>query len=123
MAANPHYPERRAFKFFTQPDAPERLEREGDALSAVQKKMQLCPNVIRYLDFFGSAKPYPYLVVEYIAGGSLEDWVLQNPDERVPLEVLGIAWHEHVAGAGRRDIRRQRRADRKILRDIPLAAA
>lgn len=90
MAANPHYPERRAFKFFTKPDAPEWLEREGDALFAVQKKMQLCPNIIRYLDFYGSAKPYPYLVVEYIGGGSLEDWILQNTDERVPLDLAEV---------------------------------
>ena len=85
MAANPRLREKRAFKFFTQPDAAQWLEREGDVLAAVQEKMQQCPNVIRYLDFYGDAKPFPYLVVEYIAGGSLEDWILQKQDERAVL--------------------------------------
>ena len=35
MGANPRHPERRAFKFFTQPDALAWLDREGDALSLI----------------------------------------------------------------------------------------
>jgi len=72
----------------------------------VQKKLQNCPNVIRYLDFYGSAKPYPYLVVEYIAGGSLEEWILKRPDDRTHLDsgelMQGLA--SGVAAAHRHNI-------------------
>jgi len=106
MATNPHHPESRAFKFFTQPDALEWLGREGSVLFSVQKKLQNCPNVIRYLDFYGSAKPYPYLVVEYIAGGSLEEWILKRPDDRTHLDsgelMQGLA--SGVAAAHRHNI-------------------
>ena len=86
MAVNPHHPDRRAFKFFTQPDAREWLDREGEALGAVLHRLRECPNVIRYVDFYGAALPYPYLVVEYVAGGSLEDWIL-DPFERKKIDV------------------------------------
>jgi serine/threonine protein kinase len=87
MAANPHHPQRRAYKFFTQPDALEWLKLEGDALAAVLNRLADCPNVIEYIDFVGSAKPDPYLVVEFVAGGSLEDWILAGPEERAKLDV------------------------------------
>ena len=86
MAVNPHHPDKRAFKFFTQPDARDWLDREGETLGAVLRRLRDCPNVIRYVDFYGAAQPYPYLVVEYVAGGSLEDWIL-SPFERVKLDV------------------------------------
>src|SRR5439155_915646 len=66
------------------------LDREGDALTVVQHRLRDCPNVIRYLDFYGSAKPYPYLVVEYVSGGSLEEWILSRPDDRVRLDTAEI---------------------------------
>lgn len=90
MAINPRHPEYRAFKFFTQPDAQEWLDREGEALAAVLHRLRDCPNVIRYVDFYSAAVPYPYLVLEYVAGGSLEDWILSRPDDRVQLDMAEI---------------------------------
>jgi len=31
------------------------------------------------------AEPYPYLVLEFVAGGSLEDWILTPAVERQPI--------------------------------------
>jgi serine/threonine protein kinase len=43
--------------------------------------------VIEYHDIAVDAEPYPFLMLEYVAGGSLEDWVLTPPAERQPLDV------------------------------------
>ena len=106
MAVNPKHPDRRAFKFFTQPDASEWLDREGESLTAVLTRLTDCRNVIKYIDFYGAAQPYPYLVVEYVAGGSLEDWILSRPDDRVHLDtaevIRGLAFG--VAAAHRHHI-------------------
>jgi serine/threonine protein kinase len=89
------YPEPRAFKFITVAGAREWLDREGKALSEVQRHLADCPNVIKYLDVALDGEPYPFLVLEYVCGGSLEDYVLAPAGERsglAPPEVMtGIA--------------------------------
>jgi serine/threonine protein kinase len=80
------YPEDRAFKFFTQPGAKDWFDREGTALFAVQKDLKDCPNVIKYLDV-ADADPHRYLVLEYVDGGSLEEWILAPAAERRSLDI------------------------------------
>jgi serine/threonine protein kinase len=86
LARNKLHPKPRVFKFFTREGAREWLKREADALMAVGQLLGECPNVIEYLDVDVGASPYPYIALEYAAGGSLEEWILSRPDERVPLD-------------------------------------
>ncbi|WP_439625029.1 serine/threonine-protein kinase [Gemmata sp.] len=90
-ATKPLYPDPRVFKFFTMTGARDWLEREAGALMAVRRHLADCPNVIDYLDVEINAAPFPYLALEYAAGGSLEDWILRRPDDRPalnPYEVM-----------------------------------
>jgi serine/threonine protein kinase len=84
------HPEPRAFKFCTLPQARDWLEREGEALYQVQSRLADCPNVIRYLDIALDGTPFPYLVLEYVGGGSLEDWILAAPADRAVLNVAEL---------------------------------
>jgi serine/threonine protein kinase len=85
-AVNPLHPTPHVYKFFTLEGARDWLKREASALMAVTQHLKDCPNVIDYLNVSINAQPYPYLVLEYAGGGSLEDWILNRPDERVKLD-------------------------------------
>jgi serine/threonine protein kinase len=95
LARAAHYPEPRAFKFFTTEGAREWLQRESAALYEVQRQLSAHDNVIRYIDIDSDGEPYPYLVLEYVGGSSLEDWVLSPPGDRAaataPDLMAGIA--------------------------------
>lgn len=84
-AVNPLHPTPHVYKFFTMDGARNWLTREADALMAVTQHLKDSPNVIEYLDVEIGAMPYPYIALEYAAGGSLEDWILSEPDERAKL--------------------------------------
>ncbi|MGH7169790.1 MAG: serine/threonine-protein kinase, partial [Gemmataceae bacterium] len=45
-------------------------------------------NVIKYLDISLDEKPFPFLVLEYVAGGTLEDFILTPKSERPPLQTV-----------------------------------
>jgi serine/threonine protein kinase len=95
LGRNQRHPDPRAFKFCTLPEAKEWLDREGSALYEVQKHLAGCPNVIEYIDIALDGAPYPYLVLEYVPAGSLEDWILTPKEDRLALDVtelmIGIA--------------------------------
>lgn len=96
VARNDHFPDRRAFKFFTTDEGAKWLTREAEALSRIRSKLNDHPNVIEYLDISAEAQPYPFLMLEYVAGRSLEDWILATPEERPALDVT-----ETMAGIAR----------------------
>lgn len=106
LAENPLFPDPHVFKFFTLEGARDWLKREASALMAVRHHLQECANVIEYLDVAIEAEPYPYIVLEYAERGSLEDWILRQPDDRFalnPLELMrGIV--RGMAEAHRHDI-------------------
>lgn len=110
--SNPLHPDRRAFKMFTRPGAAEWLNREGKTLYAVRQHLAGQPTVIGYLDVALDASPHPYLVLEYVEGGSLEDWILTPPDDRISLDraevvegvVRGLA-EAHRHGITHRDLK------------------
>jgi serine/threonine protein kinase len=89
-AVNPLYHAPHVFKFFTQDGARDWLKREASALMAVTQHLKDNPNVIEYLNVSIDAQPYPYIVLEYADGGSLEDWILSRPDERVEIDPLEL---------------------------------
>ena len=66
------------------PDLVERFRREGRILSELDH-----PNIVKVLATFEEAGQH-YIVMEFVAGGSLADWLRQQP--RLPLErALAIA--------------------------------
>jgi serine/threonine protein kinase len=112
LAKNPLHPEPRAFKFFTQEGARDWLTQEGKTLFAVEEHLRSCPYVIDYIDVVADGDPYPYLVLEYVGGGSLEDWILTPEDHRVTLDrdelIGGIATglaEAHRVGICHRDMK------------------
>ncbi len=90
VGRNPRFPHRRAFKFFTAADSKEWLTREAEALYHIKEKLDDHPNVIGYHDIAVDGDPYPFLMLEYVAGGSLEDWILQPANERKAFDVTEL---------------------------------
>jgi serine/threonine protein kinase len=90
------YPEPRAFKFCTLPGAKDWLNREGATLYEVQRQLNGCENVIRYYDIASDGDPFPFLVLEFVGGGSLEDWILAPEADRRQIDIA-----ELVAGIAR----------------------
>lgn len=85
MGENPGYPERRAFKFFTNSEAQEWLKREQHNLYEIKQDLQDHPNLICFLDVVACDTTYPFLVFEYVGGGSLEDWIVEDPEVRIAI--------------------------------------
>jgi eukaryotic-like serine/threonine-protein kinase len=87
---NKRFPRPRAFKFFTTEGSKDWLAREAEALYRVKDKLDDHPNVIEYHDIEIDAQPYPFLMLEYVGGGSLEDWILTPAADRKPLDVAEL---------------------------------
>jgi hypothetical protein len=109
---NKYVPGLRACKFFTEPDGREWIQREASALFHIKERLGEEPNVVRYLDVAVSASPHPYLMTEYVAAGSLEEWILSREGDRAPgrakdvMEAIarGIA-RAHQHGIYHRDLK------------------
>ncbi len=86
-AENSLFPVSHVYKFFTQERSRDWLQKEAEALFAVGQHLKQCPNVIDYLNVNIDARPHPYLVLEYAAHGSLEDWILAEPEDRAKIAV------------------------------------
>jgi serine/threonine protein kinase len=111
-AQNPGYPLPRAVKFFTSPDGLKWIKDEQQTLFHVQRQLPKHANLISFVDVAVTGQPFPYLVLEYVNGGSLEEWILKKEedrpafDRRVVIEgvVRGLAEaHEH--GIAHRDMK------------------
>jgi hypothetical protein len=89
-AENPLFPASHVYKFFTQERSRDWLKQEAEALFAVGRHLKQCPNVIDYLNVNIDAQPHPYLVLEYAAHGSLEDWILAKPEHRAKISVTEL---------------------------------
>jgi serine/threonine protein kinase len=109
---NRFMPGLRACKFFTEPDGKEWIQREASALFHIKERLGEEPNVVRYLDIAVSASPHPYLMIEYVPAGSLEEWILSKEGDRAParakdvMEAMarGIA-RAHQHGISHRDLK------------------
>jgi serine/threonine protein kinase len=111
-AQSPLHPESRAVKFFTSPDAAQWIKAEQTTLYQVQKTLPKHPNLVSFLDVALNAKPFPFLLLEYADGGSLEEWILRHEKDRPTLEkrvvvegvVRGLA-QAHEQGIAHRDLK------------------
>lgn len=112
MARNPGYPIPRAYKFFTKDRSGEWLRRERAGLVAILKRLGEHDNIVAFEDVQTDGCEHPYLALEYLGGGSLEEWIVKDKDRRPPLEsheiirqvVVGLA-AAHAQGIAHRDIK------------------
>jgi Protein kinase domain len=112
LGRNPMFPEPSAFKFFTHTEAIDWLKREQQVLANIHTRLGGCPNVIRFTNVVVKEQKWPFLVLEYVAGGSLEDWILTTTAERQKLDsqelMAGIARglaQAHKNGIYHRDLK------------------
>jgi hypothetical protein len=112
LAKNKFHPEARAFKFFTRPEATQWVRQEQANLAYIADRLQLHPNIIRFLDVAITGLQRPYLALEFVGGGSLEDWILEDAPHRPKLDktdivrgiVSGLA-DAHEKGITHRDLK------------------
>ncbi len=94
LARNRGYPMPRAYKFFTRRDSLTAIQSEQEALYAVLRDLGDHPNIIRFLDVAVGDAACSYIALEYAGGGSLEDWILEDPADRPALNkhdlILGL---------------------------------
>jgi serine/threonine protein kinase len=90
MAVNPDYPTPRAYKFFTNDNSGEWLRREKNSLVAILKRLGEHDHIVDFEDVQTENCKYPYLALEYLDGGSLEDWIVKDPEKRPDLETHEI---------------------------------
>jgi len=79
-----------------------RFRREARAAAALQH-----PNIVKVFDF-GLEDGRPYLIMAYVAGGSLKDRMAEGATvnaDRLARELLGALAHVHAAGLLHRDVK------------------
>ncbi|SIN91260.1 Serine/threonine protein kinase [Singulisphaera sp. GP187] len=112
MAENRGYPTPRAFKFFTNDRSGEWLRREQNSLVAILKRLGEHDHIVDFEDVQTEDCEYPYLALEYLGGGSLEEWIVKDRAQRPRLEpheiirqvVSGLA-AAHAKEIAHRDIK------------------
>ena len=112
MAQNPGFPVPRAYKFFTKDSSGEWLRREQKGLIAILKRLGGHPHIVDFEDVQTDDCEYPYLALEYLGGGSLEEWIIKDPRARPNLEpheiirqVASGLFAAHDKGIAHRDIK------------------
>jgi hypothetical protein len=93
LARNPLHPTPRAYKFFTRPGSGEWLRHEQQNLSQLLKRLGEHDHIIDFIDAQVDGRSIPFLALEYVGGGSLEDWIVEDPDRRARLDP-----HEIIRG-------------------------
>jgi serine/threonine protein kinase len=88
MAENKGFPIPRAYKFFLDGSG-EWLRREQNNLVAILKRLGDHELIVEFLDVNTQCE-HPHLAFEYVGGGSLEDWIVEDPVKRAKLEPLEI---------------------------------
>ncbi len=84
LARNPYYPSPRAYKMFVHEGAPEWLRREQANLFQIKNQLGDHPNIVAFEDVALDGER-PYLALEYVPGGSLEDWIVEDNAHRPTL--------------------------------------
>ena len=102
----------RAFKFFTRPDAQEWVRREQQALMRVQNTLGNDPRIVQLIDVTVTNQRHPFLSLEFVRGGSLEDWIIDDRQKRAPLRKNDVIYDvvramavAHGAGIYHRDLK------------------
>lgn len=90
LAYNRHTKGKRAYKFFTREGALDWLRAETERLQSVGEKLQNHPQIVRLFDVGTPEHGYPFLALEYVAGGSLEEWISDAEKAKRPLRKAEI---------------------------------
>ena len=90
LGRSPNVAKPKAFKFFTRPDAKEWLDRERDALNRLCERLGKHENIIDLDNVVVEEQPWPFLVLEFVGGGSLEEWILSRPDVRLAVDKRAV---------------------------------
>ncbi len=112
LARNAGYPIPRAYKFFTRDGSGEWLRREQSSLVEILKRLGEHVQIVDFEDVQVKDCKHPYLAFEYMAGGSLEEWILKDAKNRPQLEtgeivrqVASALAAAHEQGIAHRDIK------------------
>jgi len=99
MAENPDFPRPRAYKFFTKDSSGEWLRREQESLKEIFRRLGEHKHIVKFEDVQSTGCKYPYLALEYLGGGSLEEWIVKDKEQRPNLEPQEII-RQVVSGLG-----------------------
>ena len=112
LAKNPDFPTPRAYKFFTRDGSGDWLRREQTSLVKVLERLGEHDQIVTLEDVQVKDCKYPFLAFEYMAGGSLEEWILKDADRRPALQTSEIVRQvasglaaAHAEGIQHRDIK------------------
>jgi hypothetical protein len=101
-----------AFKFFTQTGAQDWVHREQQSLMKVHNTLGSDPRIVRLINVAVRGQRYPFLMLEYVNGGSLEDWVIEEGGKRPALNKSDVIYDvvramavAHAAGIYHRDLK------------------
>lgn len=107
----------RAFRFFTKEPARRKMLAAHLDLNASLTTLAGHPNVVPFHHFAMCDEQVPCMVTEYVPGGSLDDWITANPEQRVPLRkqeimegLISALANAHDNGIFHRDL-----SPRKVL--------
>jgi serine/threonine protein kinase len=110
MAENKGFPIPRAYKFFKDGSG-EWLRREQTNLVATLNLLKVHDHIVEFKDVQTDC-PYPYLALEYLGGGSLEEWMVKDKDDRPKMEareiirqVVSALAAAHSVGITHRDVK------------------
>jgi serine/threonine protein kinase len=102
----------RAFKFFTQDGARQAMLTELHGLTSALSAIGNDPHIVQFYNAAVDDQKYPFLALEYVAGGTLEDWIVEHPEQRVPLKknevmrgIVSALAHAHEYGIYHHDIK------------------
>jgi serine/threonine protein kinase len=73
----------RVYQTFTCAGARQRLEPHQNRLLAVSRDLARQPQIVEWIEIGIAGPSHPYLAMEFVPGGSVEDWFLEDPDRRV----------------------------------------
>jgi len=66
------------------------LEKEQTNRVRIKTALRGDPHIAHLVDLAVKEKPFPFLVLDYVAGGSLEDWILEEEEFRAPLNKYDV---------------------------------
>ncbi|MCZ7674089.1 MAG: protein kinase [Chloroflexi bacterium] len=95
LAYDPHFSRQVAIKvipdhYLNEPQSRKRFQREAKAIAQLEH-----PAIVPVYDY-GENKGRPYLVMRYMGGGSLKDWLTQDP---LPLTTISPPIIKRIANA------------------------
>lgn len=87
-----HNPQLRTFRFFTKEGVRQNILTTLRDLNGTLTALGKNPHIVNFHHLAVYDTQYPYIASEYVPGGSLDQWILEKPEQRAPLrkhEIIG----------------------------------